>query len=188
MVLAPGHLNGLPLLAVDSSVQKTHFNGACTRSFKWFASLGSRQFIVEFSLNIVNYNIIEFIIFWNCDLSPQMAKMNWSLENFFWKQSLYVGNLMFGMVWEPFVMRLHLCLIALLCDQMTLCWNENLWMKWHCDVMNILWSNDYILSGLYDIFCIRTYSLTTFAKEVFWLEAPVKLWRNEHFVTKWLHI
>ena len=54
--------------------------------------------------------------------------------------------------------------------------------------MNILWPNDYILSGLHDIFCIRTYSLTTFAKEVFWSEAPVKLWQNEHFVTKWLHI
>ena len=53
--------------------------------------------------------------------------------------------------------------------------------------MNILWPNDVIFSGLHDIFCIRTYSLTTFVKEVFWLEAPVKLWRNENFVTKWLH-
>ena len=30
MVFAPGHLNGLPLLAVDSSVQKSHFYGVCT--------------------------------------------------------------------------------------------------------------------------------------------------------------
>ena len=53
-----------------------------------------------------------------------------------------------------------------------------------CDEMNMLWLNHSIFSGFHDISCISTYSLTTFVKEVSWLEAPVKLGQNEHFVMK----
>ena len=56
------------------------------------------------------------------------------------------------------------------------------------------WTNTYLTkvvkeyAHIMKMPCISAYSLTTFGKEVFWLEAAVKLWWNEHFVTKWFHI
>ena len=54
--------------------------------------------------------------------------------------------------------------------------------------MNILWPDKCLFYVLDNIFPLSSLSLTTFVKVVFWLEASIRLWRNKHFVTKWLHI
>ena len=50
--------------------------------------------------------------------------------------------------------------------------------------MNIFGPNDFIFSGIYDIFFLSAYSSTTFVKEIILLDEAVKLWQNEHFGTK----
>ena len=54
--------------------------------------------------------------------------------------------------------------------------------------MNILWPDKCLFYVLDNIFPLSSLSLTTFVKEVCGLETSIRLWRNEHFVTKWLHI
>ena len=52
--------------------------------------------------------------------------------------------------------------------------------------MNILWPYDCIFIVLNNTNFPCTHCLTIFVKEFFWFEVQVRLWRNEHFVTKWL--
>ena len=52
--------------------------------------------------------------------------------------------------------------------------------------MNVLRLNDYRFISLDGISFLSKPNLRNFVKEVFLLVALVKLWRNEHFVTKWL--
>ena len=52
--------------------------------------------------------------------------------------------------------------------------------------MNVLGPNDCIFSSLDNISFLSAPCLTIFVKEFFWFEVQVRLWRNEHFVTKWL--
>ena len=52
--------------------------------------------------------------------------------------------------------------------------------------MNVLGPNDCIFSSLDNISFLSAPCLTIFVKEFFWFEVQVRLWRNEHCVTKWL--
>ena len=52
--------------------------------------------------------------------------------------------------------------------------------------MNVLGPNDSIFSILDNIYFLSAPCLTIFVKDFFWFEVQVRLWRNEHFVTKWL--
>ena len=57
-----------------------------------------------------------------------------------------------------------------------------------CDQMTVLWPNDWIILSFYYVLTIRVLNVTTFVKEVFWLDVWFRLWRNGCFVTKWVRI
>ena len=52
--------------------------------------------------------------------------------------------------------------------------------------MNVLGPNDCIFSSLDNIYFLSAPCLTIFVKDFFLFEVQVRLWRNEHCVTKWL--
>ena len=57
-----------------------------------------------------------------------------------------------------------------------------------CDEMNFVWPNDCTFWSSDKISLFTPSRWTILVKEGFWLEAWFRLWRNECFVTKWLHI
>ena len=55
------------------------------------------------------------------------------------------------------------------------------------DKMTVLWPNEYSILSFHSILFIRIPNVSTFLREVFWLNGRFRLWRNDCFVTKWMH-